>query len=60
MDTPEQAPEELSAKQAAEDLDPERGPLGNDGDPDRDPSETDEAVPSPDNVDEELEDRGDV
>ena len=60
MDTPEQAPEELSAKQAAEDLDPERGPLENDGDPDRDPSETDEAVPGSTNVDEELEDRGDV
>ena len=60
MDTPEQAPEELSAEQAAEDLDPERGPLENEGDPDRDPSETDEAVPSPTNLDEELEDRGDV
>jgi hypothetical protein len=60
METPEQAPEETSAKQAAEDLDPERGPLENDGDPDRDPSETDEAVPTSDDVDEELEDRGDV
>ena len=58
MDTPEQAPEELSAKQAAEDLDPERGPLENDGDPDRDSSDTDEA--SSTNIDEELEDRGDV
>ena len=60
METPEQAPEELSAKQAAEDLDPERGPLENEGDPDRDSAETDEAVPTPTNIDEELEDRGDA
>jgi hypothetical protein len=60
METPEQAPEELSAKQAAEDLDAERGPLENEGDPDRDSAESDEAVPTPTNIDEELEDRGDV
>ena len=60
METPEQAPETVSAKQAAEDLDAERGPLENEGDPDRDPAETDEAVPSSTDVDEELEDRGDV
>jgi hypothetical protein len=42
METPEQAPEELSAKQAAEELD-----------------EDSEAVPTPTDIDEELEDRGD-
>jgi hypothetical protein len=76
MESPERPPEELSAEQASEDLDPERGPLENAGDPDGEPYDTDpsemtgsaepgttatpEGDPVPGDLDEELEDRGDV
>ncbi len=58
MESPEHSPEELTAEQAAEDLDPERGPLENDGDPDREPGEDTPEVPVRSDLDEDLEDRG--
>ncbi len=60
MESPEHRPEELTAKQAAEDLDPERGPLENDGDPDREPDEGTPEVPVRTDLEEDLEDRGDA
>jgi hypothetical protein len=53
MESPEEHPETLSAEQASEELDEERGP----GEGDREGSE---AVPTRTDIDEELEDRGDV
>ena len=55
-----EAPEQRTAKQAAEDLDPERGPLENEGDPDREPDEGTPEVPVRTDLEEDLEDRGDA
>jgi hypothetical protein len=52
MESPERPPAELSAEQASEDLDPDRGPLESEDAP--------EEVPVRSDLDEELEDRGDV